>query len=176
MLIGKPNNSLNRSGISADVIRKDWMLLSILPARLIRALDFFVVAEAMIDSQLIDLLNENRTKPLVADCLERISRAGEVRYQAGAPVSLHQIVDIYSVRARINSELNNGAVEGFEHLLPALKAAPVSSVRLHSLEFVSQWYVIFTDESVSDMLGILKSPKQKAAWFDQAKGYKGVGG
>jgi hypothetical protein len=89
---------------------------------------------------------------------------------------LNQVVDIYSVRARINLELNNGAVEGFENLLPALKAAPVPSVRLHSLEFVSHWYVIFTDESVSDMLGVLKSPKKKAAWFDPVKGYKEVGG
>jgi hypothetical protein len=135
-----------------------------------------MLAEAMIDSQLINLLNENRTNPLVVDCLERISHAGEVRCRMGAPVPLNEIVDIYSVRARVNSELNAGAVTGFEHLLPALKAAPVASVRLHSLEFVSHWYVVFTDDSVSDMLGILKSPKKKAAWFDPAKGYEEGGG
>ncbi len=130
----------------------------------------------MIDSRLINLLKENRTDPIAADCLERISQGGEVRYQGGTSVPLDQVVDIYSVRARINSELNDGAVEGFESLLPALKAAAAPSVKLHSLEFLSHWYVAFTDESVSGLLGVLKSPKRKAVWFDPAKGYDEVGG
>ena len=44
---GRSNNSFNASGISSDVIRKDWMLLSILPAALIRALDVFVVIKGI---------------------------------------------------------------------------------------------------------------------------------
>lgn len=125
----------------------------------------------MVNSQLINLLNENRANPLVADCLERILHGDEVRYQGEGLAPLNQIIDIYSVRARINSELNNGAVEGFDELLPGLKVASGPSVRLHSLEFVSHWYVVFTDESISEMFGILKSPKKKAAWFDPARGY-----
>jgi hypothetical protein len=69
--------------------------------------------------------------------------------------------------------LNNGLVEGFDALLPALQAASVPLVKLHSLEFVSHWYVVFTNEATSELVGILKSPKKKAAWFDPVKGYEG---
>lgn len=84
------------------------------------------------------------------------------------------MIDVYSVRASINSELNGGSVKGFDELLPSLKAAAtVSSVRLHSLEFLSGWFTVFTDKGSSQLLGILESPKKKAAWFDPAKGYDG---
>jgi hypothetical protein len=109
----------------------------------------------------------------VADCIERISQTDEVRYKGDGLVPLNRIIDIYSVRERINSELNNGVVEGFDDLLPALKAATVQSMRLHLLEFVSHWYVIFADESFTEMFGILKSPKKRAAWFNPVDGYEG---
>jgi len=125
----------------------------------------------MIDSRLMNLLSENRANPLVADCLEQISQASEIRYRGDGGAQLNQIIDTYVVRARINSELNNGVVEGFDALLPALKAAAGASVKVHSLEVVSHWYMVFTDESIADLFGILKSPKKKAAWFDPVKGY-----
>ncbi len=127
----------------------------------------------MIDNQLINLLSVNQNNPLVADCLEQISEAGEVRYQGDGLAPINQIIEIYSRRARINSKLNEGIVKGFDELLPALKATTVPSVKVHSLEFLSQWFTIFTDESTSQLFGILKSPKRKAAWFDMVKGYDG---
>ncbi len=130
-----------------------------------------MVAKAMTDSQFLNLLAQNRDNPIVADCLKRISRAGEVRYGAGGIAPLKEIIDIYSVRAQINAELNNGVVEGFDELMPALRDAPGPSVKLQALEFVSHWYVVFSDESMSLLFGILKSAKKKATWFDPVKGY-----
>jgi hypothetical protein len=137
------------------------------------ALNFFVVVNAMLDSQLITLLIENRDNPLVADCLERTSQTDEVWHKGDGLVPLNHIIDVYSVRERINSELNNGVVEGFDDLLPALKAASVQSVKVHPLEFVSHWYVIFTDESSTELFGILKSRKKSAAWFNPVNGHEG---
>ena len=137
-------------------------------------LDFFVDAEAMINNQLISLLKVNQNNPLAADCLKQISEASEVRYLEGGLASLNHIIDIYSRRARVNSELNQGMVKGFDELLPALKALTIPSVQLHSLEFLSQWFTVFTDASTSALLGILKSPKKKAVWFDPIKGYDGL--
>jgi hypothetical protein len=127
----------------------------------------------MIGKQLINLLNMNRSNPIVADCLERIAEASEVRLQDNTSAPLNQIIDIYSRRARINSKLNAGIVEGFDDFLPSLKAISTESVKMHSLEFLSHWYEIFTDESTSLLYGILKSPKKKAAWFDSNRGYDG---
>ena len=112
----------------------------------------------------------NRGNPLVADCLELISRE-EVRYQGVGPAPLNEIIDIYSVRARSN-EKRSGKVEGYGDLLPSLEAAAVPSVRLHSLEFLSRWFIAFTDESRSVLFGMLKSPKKEAAWYDPAKGFE----
>jgi hypothetical protein len=48
---GRHNNSFNASGNSMDVIRKDWMLLSMLPAALIRALCRFAKPKAVVLTQ-----------------------------------------------------------------------------------------------------------------------------
>ena len=50
----------------------------LIPARLILSLDFFVVAEAMIDSQFISLLESRRNAPLVAEGLALLSQADKV--------------------------------------------------------------------------------------------------
>lgn len=125
----------------------------------------------MIDSGLVNLLTSRRNEPLVADCLALISHADEVRYRGVGLAPLSEIIDIYSVRARINAR-KGGPVEGYSYLLPALEAANVPSVRLHSLESLSHWFIVFTDESSSLLFGLLKSPKMRAAWYDPAKGFK----
>jgi hypothetical protein len=130
-----------------------------------------MITEAMTDSRFLNLLDQNRDNTIVSDCLGRISQAGEVRYGASMVVHLKEIIDIYSVRAQINAELNDGVVEGFDELIPALQDAPGPSVKLQALEFVTHWFVVFSDESMSYLFGILKSPKKKSAWFDPLKGY-----
>jgi len=108
----------------------------------------------------------------VADCLARIEQSNEVRYRDDCLIPLAQALDIYSVRARINAK-RGGKVEGYSELLAALEAAAIPSVRLHLLEFLSHWYIAFTDEPATHLLGVLKSPKTEAAWYDPAKGYEG---
>ena len=122
--------------------------------------------------QLADLLTSSSDNEIAAECLERIRRDEDVRYRDDYLIPLTQVIDIYSVRARINAD-RGGKVEGYELLLPALEAAPVLSVRLHSLEFFTHWFVAFTDESSTRLFGILKSPKQKGAWYVPGEGYDG---
>lgn len=125
----------------------------------------------MLDRELINLLSTHLANRLVADCFERISHGEEVRFGTATLLPLKRVIDLYTIRAGINSELNNGVVQGFDELLAALKTASGPLVKLNSLEFVSDSYLVFIDESTSDMLGILKTPKKKAAWFDPVTGY-----
>jgi hypothetical protein len=133
-----------------------------------RNVGFLRGGEQVIPDQVTNLLNAHRGNPIVSRCLEHMTMPGEIRYQNDL-IPLQRVVDVYSRRASINSELNGGSVKGFDELLPSLKAAAdISSVRLHSLEFLSRWFTVFTDEGSSKLLGILESPKKKAAWFDPA--------
>lgn len=121
-------------------------------------------------NQITKLLTLSSDNPLAADCLDQSVRGDELRYRDDCLIPLAQALDIYSVRARINVR-RSGKVEGFSNLLPSLEAASVSSVRIHSLEFLSNWFIAFTDESSSFLFGILKLPKEKAAWNDYSKGF-----
>ena len=119
--------------------------------------------------QLTSLLTLSGNNPLAAECLDWIKRAEDLRYRDDCLIPLAQAIDIYSARARIK-EKRGGHVEGYEQLLPALTAASIPMVRLHALEFLSHWFVAFTDESFTRLFGVLKSREQKDAWYDPAKG------
>jgi hypothetical protein len=93
-----------------------------------------------------------------------------VRIGADCLIPIAHIIDIYSRRALINAQ-RGGMVESYDELLPALKSAFVSSVRLYSLEFLPHWFIVFTDDSSSNLFGVLRSPKKKEAWYDASKGY-----
>jgi hypothetical protein len=123
-------------------------------------------------NQLINFLSLNQSNLLAVDCLERISRSDEFKFGAEGLAPLAQIIETYSRRERINTKLNDGIIEGYEHLLPSLRAANVSNVRLYSLEFLSHWFTFFTDEQTSHLYGVLKSPKKKAVWFNPITGYE----
>lgn len=125
----------------------------------------------MSESELTNLLYLNLSNPHVADCLERLLQVSEFRYGSTGVISLKHVIETCSRREVINSKLNNGIIEGYDTLLLSLKAATVSAVRLQSLEFLSHWFILFTNESTSHLYGILKSPKKKAAWFNPITGY-----
>jgi hypothetical protein len=123
-------------------------------------------------TQLTNLLASSADNQIAVECSEWISRGDDLRHGASVSLPLAQAIDIYSVRARINAA-RGGNVEGYEQLLPALEGAALSSVRLHALEFLSHWFIAFTDEAITCLLGILKSRKHEEAWYDPAAGYDG---
>lgn len=122
-------------------------------------------------NNLTHLFTLNSANNIVAECNERLKHGEAVRVCDDCIIPLAHTIDIYTTRARIN-EKRGGRVEGYEILLPALAEASVGSVKVHSLEFLSVWFVAFTDESVSNLFGLLKSPKEKEVWFDPVKGYE----
>ena len=122
--------------------------------------------------QLTNLLKSSLDNPLAADCLARLEREGDFKYRGDFLIPLALAIGVYSARARGNAD-RGGRVEGYEHLMPALEAAAVLTVRLHTLEFCSHWFVAFTDESSAHLFGILKAPNQKDAWNDPVRGYDG---
>ena len=127
------------------------------------------------NEQLILLLERYEGQVNVSDCLEAIKGKEEVHYRKGYDknrlLPLNEAVDIYRTRSRISTELNNGIIKGFETLIPALENANVEAVRIISLELLSKWYLVFTDNAISELFGVLDCPKKKAAWFNPETGY-----
>jgi hypothetical protein len=125
-----------------------------------------------VNSQIIKLLELHHSDMVVRGCLESLAEANEVRASdAEGILPLDQAIDIYSTRAKINANLNGGIIKGYDTLLPALENANVSGVKLTSLELLDRWIVIFTDEAISHLFGVLNCPKRKAAWFHPETGY-----
>jgi hypothetical protein len=128
--------------------------------------------------QLISLLEHYPERTNVSQCLEVIYGKDELRYRNGyddrKSLPLNEAIDIYRTRARINTELNNGIIKGFETLISALENANVQIVRIISLELLTKWYVVFTDNAISELFGILDCPKERDGWFNRKTGYKPV--
>jgi hypothetical protein len=124
------------------------------------------------NTQLVSLLEDRRESPDVYECLKLIGKQ-ETRFQGYTDaIPIKEVIDIYRTRSKINSELFNGIIKGYETLLPALETADVQSVRIHILELLSKSYWIFTDEAVSNLFGLLDRPKKKVAWWsDPVSGY-----
>ena len=131
---------------------------------------FFMVNE--VSSQLFKLFELHLNDAVVRSCLESLAEADEVRVSAvDGVLPLNQTINIYSTRAKINANLNGGIIKGYDTLLPALESANVSGVKITSLELLDRWLVIFTDETTSNLFGVLNCPKRKAAWFHPETGY-----
>ena len=122
------------------------------------------------NDELFSLLESKRDFADVDECIKLMGEEG-TRYHGSALVPLREAINIYQTRSRINSELKNGIVKGYETLLPALEKAEVQNVRIHLLELLSRSYWIFTDEAVSYLFGFLTHPKKEAAWFPPVPGY-----
>ena len=134
-----------------------------------QAFDIFFMVSAT-SEELINLLERHRDDALVSICLEQIMQADKVRLSAAGVLPLKQVIDIYSTRARINAK-RSGRIKGYDTLLPALESADVSSIKLQSFELLDRHLVVFSDESISHLFGVLNCPKKKAAWFHPETGY-----
>ena len=125
----------------------------------------------MVSNELLNLLRAHSTNSVVSRCLRAIEE-NEIRFSPPASLPLDRVLDVYSVRAKINSELNEGVIAGFEELVLSLNQAPNTTVvSLESWELLSKWFIIFIDEEYSVLFGVLESPKKKVAWFDPMRGY-----
>lgn len=126
----------------------------------------------MLSGPLLNLLRSHSHDPIVSACLQAIEESEVKHEDTGGLLPLERASNLYSIRAKINSEINDNAIAGFEGLLALLSSAPENAqVRIQSLELLSRWFIIFTDENERVLFGVLDSPKKKAVWFDPIKGY-----
>ena len=125
-----------------------------------------------VNSQIIKLLELHHNDAVVRSCFESIAEAEEVRASdTNGILPLDRAIDIFSTRAKINADLNGGIIKGYDALLPALENANVSGVTITTMELLDRWIVIFTDEAISHLFGVLNCPKRKASWFHPETGY-----
>lgn len=85
---------------------------------------------------------------------------GPVSVKSTRPVNVGEVRDIYLRRA-ITNERKGGPVEGFDELVPALKRETEATVVVHGFETPQEAFTIFTDSSVTRLVGILISPVKK---------------
>jgi len=125
----------------------------------------------MVSGELLNLLRAHSTNSIVGRCMRAIEE-DEIKFSPPTSLPLDRVLDVYSVRAKINSERNEGSIAGFEDLVLSINQAPKTTlVRLESWELLSKWFTIFTGEEYSVLFGVLESPKRKVAWFDPVRGY-----
>ncbi len=74
-----------------------------------------------VNSQLLKLLERHRNDVVVSSCLESLAETDEVRVSADGVLPLEQAIDIYSTRAKINADLNDGIIKGYDILLSCSK-------------------------------------------------------
>ena len=87
-------------------------------------------------------------------------------YEGGSPAPRRAILEIYERRATYDPCPSRG----FEDLLPALRAATDSQVRLHSFMVDGTDYVMFTNAATTELYGILAvdvSRQLREGWYDK---------
>jgi hypothetical protein len=107
-----------------------------------------------------DLLLKNSSRDLARRCLNALSKQTSADYKSTRPVPLNEIRDIYSRRARLNKK-RNGPVEGFDELIPALNVESEDSIVVHGFETDQEAFTIFTNASMTRLIGVLISQIKK---------------
>lgn len=110
-------------------------------------------------SELIKLLEHYTDDSIAAELLGRMSKHALIKADSFV-MDCISAFRIYSTRAEINAE-ESRSTKGFETLIPALKNADVSHVRVYALDFPDRLYMAFTDEPVNQLFGILEKKPEK---------------
>jgi len=119
-----------------------------------------------INEKLLRLLRSNENDPVATSCMALILDGHEIRQKSlRNSIPIKKVIDIYSVRETINSS-RGGSIKGCDRLLPNLNSASASHIMIHSLEFEFDSFVVFTDEAIENMFGILYLPKKNKGWYN----------
>jgi hypothetical protein len=101
------------------------------------------------------LLNE-ATSELAKRGLTALASGSVSGYQVTKPVATEEIRQIYSRRAKLNSQ-KSGTVEGFEELLSALNGETDPDLLIHGFEAGSEAFTVFTNVAITRLIGLLIS-------------------
>jgi hypothetical protein len=112
----------------------------------------------MNQKRIVQLLESNKTLFLAKNCLEDIGSKPNPIYKSTDAIPLQNVVEIYSRRAKMNTKSNEGIVLGYSELLESLRHTMKESVMIHIVLGQEYSFLVFTDESLSELFGILESP------------------
>jgi hypothetical protein len=104
--------------------------------------------------QLKRLLADASQQNLAASCLLALETGNYFFYHRIDPMPLHYLRSVYGVRAEINQR-NNGTVQGFETLLPALADFRDERLSIHAIETSVEWFWVFTNTETTEIIGLL---------------------
>ena len=95
--------------------------------------------------------------PLAADLLERLSGAAPQAPSAKAtrPFARREALRIYQQKAALGDRASV-RTEGYGRLFAALDAAPDGEVIVHGVTFAEAVYLVFTDPSRTQCVGVLR--------------------
>ncbi len=108
--------------------------------------------------QLADLLKQRLEDRLVFQLLEDLSKLLPSLHTTGT-ISVEHLQSVYHIRAVIN-ERGRNLIQGFEELLPVLDAVE-GQVVIHILQEQEELrWLVFSDEAMTQFIGILRLPTQ----------------
>lgn len=116
------------------------------------------------------LLSNNAAKPYVADVLAAVSDPVQFDF-IGEPADWNKtanILSLYELRYQIAKDVRYiEKIEDWERLLTSLRQTKTANVRICSITSAHRSFLLFSDFSDSELLGILNSDKGFVA--DQAE-------
>ena len=110
----------------------------------------------MLDSRVITLLQTERSDPLAIACHEFLLAHPDVSSDSSGPMPRDLVVETFTFRARMNAE-RGGRIIGYDRLLGSFPAMP-EQVRLHSVYSWPDYFLLFTDDAMATLFGVLRIP------------------
>ena len=112
-----------------------------------------------VKTQIKKLLSRQQDSSLLSAYLALSDDEGAA-FDTTRPIPTKELIDIYRVRASLNQR-RGSPIAGFDELLEGLEAFGNEQVRIHGLSKPDQMFVIFTDASVEELIGVLTKPAIK---------------
>jgi hypothetical protein len=104
------------------------------------------------------MLSAHSNHPFCSDCLKLIQSETKFVYEKGILMPSEHMYETYETRSQIQKTITHAPIEGYDFLIPRMKAFSKPKIRLCGIDSKDVCYKIFCDEAFEELIGILKTP------------------
>lgn len=105
----------------------------------------------------VNLLKSDISLPFVKECINCIENE-MILFHFGSVMDKPYVYETYYYRYQIQKKVTNSNVSGYDQLLKNINDFMGDSINVMTLTTELNSYIIFSDEVLSYLIGILKSP------------------
>jgi len=102
------------------------------------------------------MLHEHFNYPFCKDCLNLIQSDEEFILDKGVLMPTEHMYETYKTRSQIRDTITHAPIEGYDFLIPRMKAFSKPKIRGFGIDSKNVSYMIFCDETLDELIGILK--------------------